>query len=207
MNAVDVNTVVDVFLIGTLAAVWLSAGLLVDGMPAAVTARQLRRRAGLLSALVGAGAAVFAAIPLVAALVPGVSAAPAAALLPGVPALVVLTATLRRLGWVRRGAGAFAAAPLTPVPPALRAAAAHPLLSAPLQITGVAALVGLPIAAGLVDVPGGAATGMLGVAVTVIVVIVAGIGIRAALRHSRLAPLVLAPIGRRDRERAPAGAR
>lgn len=206
MNAVDVNTAVDVILIGILAAVWLAAGLLADGMSAVVSARQLRRRAGLLSALVTSGVAVFAAVPLVSELVPGLSAAPTAALLPAVPAFVVLTATVRRLGWVRRGSGAFATAPLTPVPPALRAASAHPMLAAPLQITGLAALAGLPIAAGVVTLPGGQATAVVGIAVIMAVLTVAVIGIRAGLRHSRLAPLVLAPLDR-DREKIPAGVR
>jgi hypothetical protein len=206
VNAVDVNTAVDVILIGILAAVWLAAGLLADAMPTAGSARQLRRRAGLLSVLIGAGVVVFAAVPLVAGLIPGVSAAPTAALFPAVPALLVLTATVRRLGWVRRGAGAFSTAPRTPVSPALRAAAAHPLLAAPLQITGLAALVGLPIAAGLVALPGGQATATAGIAAIAIVLAVAVIGIRAALRHSRLAPLVLAPLNR-DRERTPVGVR
>jgi hypothetical protein len=206
VNAVNVNTAVDVILIGTLAVVWLAAGLLADGMPTAGSALQLRRRAGLLSALVGAGVLAFAAVPLVSGLVPGNSAAPTAALFPAVPALLVLTATVRRLGWVRRGAGAFSTAPRTPVPPALRAAAAHPLLAAPLQVTGLAALVGLPIAAGLVALPGGQATTMAGVGAIAIVLAVAVIGIRAALRHSRLAPLALARLDR-DRDRTPAGAR
>ncbi|MFC7528946.1 hypothetical protein [Actinoplanes sp. GCM10030250] len=206
MNAVDVNTAVDVILIAALAAVWLTAGLLVDGLPTAGTARALRRRAGLLTALVGAGAAVFVAVPLITGLVPGLSSAPAAALLPAVPALIVLSATVRRLAWVRRGAGAFATAPLAPVPPALRAAAAHPLVAAPLQVTGLAALVGLPIAAGLVELPGNGAPGMAGIAVTVVAIAVLAIGVRAALRHSRLAPLVMAPLGR-GRTRIPADAR
>jgi hypothetical protein len=207
VNAVDVDTAVDVILIGILAAVWLTAGLLADGMPAAGSARQLRRRAGLLSALVGAGVAVFAAVPLITELVPGISAAPTAALLPAVPALLVLTATVRRLGWVRRGAGAFATAPLTPVPPGLRAAAAHPLLAAPLQVTGLAALVGLPIAAGVVELPGGEATAMAGIAVIAVLLAVAVIGIRAAMRHSRLAPLGLASLNRNRERPTPVAAR
>ncbi len=183
----------DVILIGTLAAIWLSAGLLVDGLPTAGTAGQLRRRARLLTALVVAGAVVFVALPFIVEAVPGVSAAPAAALFPAVPALIVLTATLRRLSRVRQGAGAFATAPLVPVPPGLRAAAAHPLVTAPLQVTGVAALVGLPIAAGVVSLPG---SGVAGVAITVVAVAVAVIGLRAGLRHSRLALLSgLAPLG------------
>lgn len=206
MNAVDVNTAVDVILIGTLAVVWLAAGLLADGMPTASSARRLRHRAGLLSGLIGTGVTVFAAVPLISGLVPGGSAAPTAALLPAVPALLVLTATVRRLGLVRRGAGAFSTAPRTPVPPALRAAAAHPLLAAPLQVTGLAALIGLPVAAGLVTLPGGRATAAAGLTAIAVLLAVAVIGVRAALRHSRLAPLAMAPL-RRDRARLPTGAR
>ncbi|GIF11567.1 hypothetical protein FHX34_1011475 [Actinoplanes teichomyceticus] len=197
----------DVILIGLLAALWLAAGLLADGLPSAGTALLMRRRARLLAALVGAGTAVFAAVPVVAGLMPGVSAAPAAALLPAVPALVVLTAGVRRLSRVRHGAGAFATAPLAPVPPGLRAAAAHPLISAPLQITGLAAVVGLPLAAGLVDRPGldvPAGSGFTAAAIALVAVAVAVIGIRAALRHGRLAPLVMAPL---DRARIRAGVR
>jgi len=188
-----VNTAADLILGGALAAIWLTAGLLADGMPVARTAVELRRRAGLLSTLVGGGAAVFVAVPVVAGLVAGASSAPAAALLPGVPALVVLTVTRRRLTQVRDGAGAFATAPLSPVPPGLRAAAAHPLIAAPLQITGLAALVGLPIAARLVTVPG---AGVAGIAITAVGLAVAAIGVRHAMRHSRLSVWVVAPLGR-----------
>ncbi|WP_433827886.1 hypothetical protein ACQP2E_00215 [Actinoplanes sp. CA-015351] len=210
MNAIDVDTVVDVILIGTLAAVWLAAGLLVDGLPTAGTASELRRRAGLLTVLVAVGATAFVAVPVVSGLIPGLSSAPTAALLPAVPALIVMTATLRRLAWVRRGAGAFATAPLAPVPPALRAAAAHPLVAAPLQITGLAALVGIPIAARLVETPAGGASTAAGVAIAVVAVAVVAIGIRAGLRHSRFALLVMAPLvmsSLRRRERTPAGVR
>jgi hypothetical protein len=192
-----VNTAIDLTLVGALAAIWLTAGLLVDAMPTARTARELRRRAGFISILVGAGAAVFVAIPVVTGLLTGASAAPTAALLPAVPAMIVLTVTWRRLTQIRRGAGAFAAAPMTPVPPGLRAAAAHPLITVPLQVTGLATLVGLPIAAGLVKVPGAE---VAGIAVTVVATAVAVIGIRAALRHSRLSVRVIAPL-----KRAPKG--
>ncbi|GIF09615.1 hypothetical protein Asi03nite_71530 [Actinoplanes siamensis] len=202
----------DVILIGALALVWLVAGLLADGLPAAGTAHLMRRRSVLLTSLVGAGAALFVAVPVVTALLPGASAAPAAALLPAVPALLVLTVGVRKLSWVRRGAGAFATAPLAPVPPALRAAAAHPLIAAPLQVAGLAAIVGLPLAAGLIQLPGGDVpattgfTGFAGVAITLVAVAVVTIGIRAVLRHSRLAPLVLAPL-HQARQRARATAR
>src|SRR4051794_25178022 len=152
-KAVAVDTATDLVLAGALAAIWLSAGLLVEALPTARTARGLRRRTALISALAGAGAAMFVAVPLVAGVVPGASAAPAAALLPAVPGLVVLTVTLHRLTGIRRGTAAFATAPLTPTPPTLRAAAAHPLVSVPLQVTGLAAVVALPVAAGVVQVP------------------------------------------------------
>ena len=196
------NTATDLILAGALAAIWLTAGLLVEALSTARSARELRRRAGFLSMLVGAGAAVFVAVPVVTGLIPGASAAPAAALLPAIPAMVVLTVTLRRLTYVRRGAGAFATAPLTPVPPGLRAAAAHPLVAAPLQVTGLATLVGLPIAAGVVTVPG---SDIAGIAITVVSVAVVAIGIRAALRHSRLSVRVVAPLKRAPRELTRAG--
>jgi hypothetical protein len=194
-----VDIAADLILAGALAAAWLAAGLAADALPGARSARELRRRAGVVSALVGAGAAVFVAVPLITWMLPGRSTAPTAALLPAVPALIVLTASLRRLTQVRRGAGAFAAAPQTPVPPALRAAAAHPLILVPMQVTGLAALVGLPIAGRLVHVPG---ADLAGIAITVVGAAVVAIGVRAALRHSRLSLLALAPIGR-TRPRVP----
>ena len=190
------STVADVLLSGALAAVWLTAGLLADALPTAGTALDLRRRAQTVGLLVILGAAILVAVPVLSALLPGTSAAPAAALLSAVPALVVLTATARRLTQVRAGAGAFAAAPATPLPPALRAAAAHPLIAVPLQATGLAAVLGLPIAARLISVPG---ADVAGIAITVVGLAVLIIGIRAAVRHSRLSLLVLAPIGRSRR--------
>jgi hypothetical protein len=191
-----VNIATDLSLVGTLAAIWLTAGLLVDAMSTARTARELRRRAGIISLLVGAGAAVFVAIPVITGLLPGGSMAPAAALLPAVPAMIVLTVTRRRLTQIRRGAGAFATAPMTPAPPGLRAAAAHPLVIAPLQVTGLATLVGLPIAAGLVTVPG---SDVAGIALSVVGLAVIAIAIRAGMRHSRLSVRVIAPMKRAPR--------
>ncbi|MEV8506787.1 hypothetical protein AB0368_18515 [Actinoplanes sp. NPDC051475] len=187
------NTTTDLIVIGTLAAVWLTAGLLADALPVARTARALRRRAKALSMVVGAGVAVFIAVPVVTGLLPGDSAAPAAALFPAVPAVVVVTVTARRLTRIRRGAGAFATAPMTPAPPALLAAAAHPLLATPLQVTGLAAVIGIPIAAGLVEVPGAE---VAGIAITVASVVVLTLAVRHAVRHSRLNVAVLAPLGR-----------
>ena len=187
------NTTTDLILIGVLAGVWLTAGLLADALPSARTARELRRRARTLSMLVGGGVAVFIAVPLVTGVLSGDSAAPAAAVLPAVPALVVVLVTTRRLAQVRRGAGAFATAPLTPAPPALLAAAAHPLVATPLQITGLAALAGVPIAAGVIEVPGAQVAGIV---LTVVGVAVLALGIRHAIRHSRLNVKVFAPIGK-----------
>ena len=187
------NAATDLLLIGALAAVWLTAGLLADALPGARTARELRRRARTLSTVVGAGAAVFLAVPLVTGVLPGTSAAPAAALLAAVPALVVLLVTARRLTQVRRGADAFATAPLSPAPPALLAAAAHPLVATPLQITGLAALAGVPIAAGVIEVPGAQVAGIV---LSVVGVAVLALGIRHAVRHSRLNVNVFAPIGK-----------
>jgi hypothetical protein len=189
-----VNIATDLVLVGTLAAIWLTAGLLADAMPTARTARELRRRAGIISLLVGAGAAVFVAIPVVTGLLPGASAAPAAALLPAVPALVVVTSTLRRLTHIRRGTAAFAAAPHTPLPPALRAAAAHPMVTVPLQVTSLAALIGLPIAGRVVEVPG---RDLAGIALAVVAVAVLAIAVRAGLRHNRLSVRVVAPAAKR----------
>lgn len=187
------NTTTDLILIGALAAAWLAAGLLADTLPDARTARELRRRARALSMVVGAGVAVFLAVPVVTGLVPGESAAPAAAMIPAVPALFALAFTLRRLTQVRRGAGVFSGAPMAPAPPALRAAAAHPWVATPLQVTGLAALIGVPIAAGLVEVRG---TDVAGVGITVVGVLVLALVIRHAVRHSRLNLAVLAPLGR-----------
>ena len=191
------TTATDLILAGALTTVWLAAGLLVETLPTARTARELRRRAGVLCLLVGAGAAVFVAVPVVTGLVPGTSSAPVAALLPAVPAAIVLTVTRRRLRQIRRGAGAFATAPLAPLPPGLRAAAAHPLVAVPLQITALAALAGLPVAAGVVAVPDSAAAG---IAITVVGLAVIATAVRAGVRHSRLSVPAVVPRARAPRE-------
>jgi hypothetical protein len=192
-----VNTATDLILAGALTAVWLTAGLLVETLPTARTARELRRRTGLLSLLVGTGAAVFVAVPVVTGLLPGASAAPAAALLPAVPALIVLIVTRRRLTQIRHGAGAFATAPQAPLPPGLRAAAAHPLVAVPLQVTGLTTLAGLPIAAGMVAVPG---SDLAGIGITVVGIVVVATAVRAAVRHSRLSVPAVVPRARAPRE-------
>ncbi len=179
-----VTLAADLVVVSALAAVWLTAGLLADALPEVRTARALHRRTRILLLTVALGTGLLAAVPVVAVLTPGGSAAPLAAALPAVPALVVLATTLRRLTWLRRGAAAFAAAPDTPASPALRAGAAHPLVAVPLQATGLAALTGIPIAAGVVTPAGPSLAGM---AITFVGLAVAAIGVRHALRHSRLA--------------------
>lgn len=174
---------VDLAVALVLAAVWLTAGVLADALSDAGTARLLHRRTGRLLIVVGTATAVLAAVPVIAVLLPGSNGLTWAAVLPAGPAAVVLASTLHRLRWLRRGAAAFATAPQTPAPPALRAAAAHPLLVTPLQVTGLAALAATPIAAGAVT----PAVALAGMAVTFVGIAVAAIGIRHALRHSRLA--------------------
>src|SRR5690349_20837928 len=97
-----VNTATDLVLAGTLATVWLTAGLLAETLPTARPARELRRPAGTLCLLIGAGAAVFVAVPVVTGRVPATSSVPAAALLAVAPAAIVLSVTRRRLSQIRR---------------------------------------------------------------------------------------------------------
>jgi hypothetical protein len=91
VKAVGVDLVTDLILAVLLCAVWLTAGLMADALPGATDARQLRRRAGVLYAVVVGGAAVFVALPLVTDLVPGGSKAPQAALLAAVPGARLVT--------------------------------------------------------------------------------------------------------------------
>ncbi|MGC4852234.1 hypothetical protein ACLQ24_02280 [Micromonospora sp. DT4] len=99
------------------------------------------------------------------------------------PALVVAVCSVRRIRRLRARAGAFDAAPGTPAPHGLRAAAAHPLVGLPLQVTALATLPAVIATAGT-DL--GAEPGVTGPATTVGALAVAVIGVRHALRHSRL---------------------
>ena len=89
-----------------------------------------------------------------------------------------MVAVVPRLNRVRRGARAFESAPHAPMPPALRAAAAHPMVALPVQLTAIVALV---------SVTGVASVAVLGIALTAAGLIAAAIGVRHGLRHSRLA--------------------
>ncbi|MDG4822228.1 hypothetical protein O7635_10225 [Asanoa sp. WMMD1127] len=165
-----------------VAAAALAAAALADLLPRATSAAVLRRRAARLQLLVGGLLAALAAVAL-AGLAGYGDLAPAVLPL-GVPALAVALVSMRRLGRVRRGAAAFATAPHTPAPPGLRAAAAHPLLALPIQVTALAGVAAVLAAAGLVALT---VPAVLGVVLTSAGLLVAGIGVRDALRHSRLA--------------------
>ncbi|WP_433116643.1 hypothetical protein [Micromonospora sp. CA-246542] len=169
-----------------VAAVWLAAGVLADRLPRLRDARALRRRTGWLLALALVGLALIAAVAVGGLLSAGAApidrAAAGLALATG-PALVVAVCSIRRIRRLRAGAGAFDSAPGTPAPHGLRAAAAHPLVGIPLQVTALATLPALIAAAGT-DL--GAEPGITGPAITVGALAVAAIGVRHALRHSRL---------------------
>ncbi|SCL16184.1 hypothetical protein GA0070624_0947 [Micromonospora rhizosphaerae] len=170
-----------------VAVVWLAAGVVADGLPRPRRARALRRRTGWLSALtltgLGLTAAVLVADLQSAGMTPFDRAAAGLALA-AAPALVVAACTVRRVRRLWAGAGAFAAAPGTPAPHGLRAAAAHPLIALPLQATALAVVPAVISAAGVDLFAGPAVTGP---AITVGTLGVAAIGVRHALRHSRLA--------------------
>ncbi|MEU5963715.1 hypothetical protein ABZ777_21140 [Micromonospora parva] len=170
-----------------VAAVWLAAGIVADGLPRLRNTRVLRRRTGWLLALALTGATLTAAVlggGLFSAGTAPVDRAAAGLTLAAGPALVATVCSVRRIRRLRAGAGAFASAPATPAPHGLRAAAAHPLVGLPLQVTALATVPALVAAAGT-DL--GADPGVTGPAITVGAVAVIAIGVRHALRHNRLA--------------------
>ncbi|GIF47056.1 hypothetical protein DFJ67_2388 [Asanoa ferruginea] len=169
-------------LTAAIAAAALAAAALADLLPRATTAAVLRKRATRLQLLTGGLVAVLAGIGLAGLL--GYGDLVPAVLPFAAPALAVGFVSLRRLGRVRRGAAAFATAPHTPAPPGLRAAAAHPLLALPIQVTALAGVAAVLAAAGLVALT---VPAVLGVVLTAAGLVVTGIGVRDALRHSRLA--------------------
>jgi hypothetical protein len=170
-----------------IAAVWLAAGVVADGLPRLRNTRMLRRRTGWLLVLALTGVALTAAV-LGGGLLSGgtapVDQAAAGLTLAAGPALVATVCSVRRIRRLRAGAGAFASAPATPAPHGLRAAAAHPLVGLPLQVTALATVPALIAAAGT-DL--GADPGVTGPAITVGALAVAAIGVRHALRHNRFA--------------------
>jgi hypothetical protein len=193
VKAGAVDTVADIALVSALAVLWLAVGLIADGLPGSATAAALHRRAALLAGVIGAGTAMLVAVPIVNLSRPGTETAGTAVVLVCVPVAVVVTISVRRLTQIRRGAAALATAPLAPVPPGLIAGAAHPLVVVPMQVAGLAAVAGLPIAAGVIDVP----TALLVATVCGVAGLVAvAITIRHGLRHSRLSVGAIAPIKR-----------
>ncbi|MGC4865799.1 hypothetical protein ACLQ3B_10245 [Micromonospora sp. DT53] len=170
-----------------VAAVWLAAGVVADGLPRLRNTRMLRRRTGWLLVLALTGVALTAAVlggGLLSAGAAPVDRAAAGLTLATGPALVATICSVRRIRRLWAGAGAFASAPATPAPHGLRAAAAHPLVGLPLQATALATLPALIAAAGT-DL--GADPGVTGPAITVGALAVVAIGVRHALRHNRLA--------------------
>ncbi|MFG2011051.1 hypothetical protein ACGFNF_18495 [Micromonospora sp. NPDC048868] len=170
----------------SLAAVWLVAGWLADGLPRLDHARALRRRTGWVLALTLTGLGLTAAV--LGAGLSSAGATPADRAAAGLtlavaPALVVAACTVRRVRRLRAGAGALSSAPGTPAPHGLRASAAHPLIGLPVQVTGLVILPAVA-AASAPDLLSG--PGVAGPAVTLGVLGVAAIGVRHALRHSRL---------------------
>ncbi|MGN9811956.1 hypothetical protein ACTMSW_21680 [Micromonospora sp. BQ11] len=170
-----------------LAAVWLTAGALADGLPRLDRARTLRRRTGQVLALTGAALGLTVVVGVAGLSSDGgtvVDRAAAGLTLAVVPAGAVAICAVRRMRRLWAGAGAFATAPDTPAPHGLRAAAAHPLIGLPVQVTGLATLPAVVVAA-MPELM--TRTGASGPAITVGVLGVAAIGVRHALRHSRLA--------------------
>ncbi|RAO56116.1 hypothetical protein LUPAC06_03676 [Micromonospora saelicesensis] len=170
-----------------VAAVWLAAGVVADGLPRLRSTRMLRRRTGWLLVLALTGVALTAAVlggGLFSAGTAPVDRAAAGLTLAAGPALVAAVCSVRRIRRLWAGAGAFASAPATPAPHGLRAAAAHPLVGLPLQVTALATVPALIAAAGA-DL--GADPGVTGPAITVGALAVIAIGVRHALRHNRFA--------------------
>ncbi|TCB93547.1 hypothetical protein E0H26_22590 [Micromonospora zingiberis] len=170
-----------------VAVVWWAAGYLADGLPRMTHARGLRRHAGWLLGLTLTGLGLTVAVPIAGLTTAGPTLADRAAgglALAAVPALVVAICTVRRVRRLRAGAGALAVTSRTPAPHGLRAAAAHPLIGLPLQVTGLALLPALIAASGASQLFGPGATGP---AVTIGALGVMAIGVRHALRHNRLA--------------------
>lgn len=158
------NVNIDLALTIALAVLWAAAGILADALPGAPDVHALRRRAGGLLLVVAAAVAAVVALrgPVPLAIAAG----------------IVVVVVGPRLLRVRRGARAFRAAPQVPMPPALRAAAAHPMVALPVQVTALIAIV---------SATGVAAGAVLGIALTAAGLVAAAISVRHGLRHSRLA--------------------
>ncbi|TDC82941.1 hypothetical protein E1193_10285 [Micromonospora sp. KC606] len=176
-----------------IAVVWLAAGIVADGLPRLDRARALRRRTGWLLALTVTGLSMTAAVLLTDLASTGDTPADRAAAgltLVAVPGVVVAACAVRRARRLRSGARALATASGTPAPYGLRATAAHPLIALPVQVTALATV---PPVLSTVGVDLTAGPGLTGPAITVGGIVVIAIGVRHALRHSRLAERALPP--------------
>ena len=158
----------DPLLASAAPAIWAGAGLFASALPNARTAAALRRRTlMLLTALTAAAGTglVLGRPPLTIA------------------AVLALAIAVPRLLRLRTSAGWFALAGReTPVPPSLRAAAAHPAIAAPVQVAACLAVAApfLTVALATTVVP------LLAIALTLIV---SG----DAARHRRVAAGALLP--------------
>ncbi|MEV1289757.1 hypothetical protein [Micromonospora sp. NPDC049679] len=168
-----------------MAAVWLTAGVIAEGLPGIRSARALQRRLAIVLVLVVIGLAAMTGAGLVALVTatPGPDQLVGALALPAVPASAVAFVTVRRLRRLRHGAAAFATAPHVPAPPTLRAGAAHPMVALPVQLTALGVLPAAVTAAGVLRLTGAA---MIGPVLTAAAIGAAVIGVHHALRHSRL---------------------
>jgi hypothetical protein len=167
---------IDLALTIALSGAWLTAAVLADGLPERTTAKALRRQATTLVLVVGTAFVALTAVAVHEQTLRAVASVTVAS-------IVVLAFAVPRLNRVRRGAGAFVSAPHVPLPPALRAAAAHPMIGFPVQVTALVSLPAVAVATGLLPATGPT---LLGVAITAAVLVAATIGVRHALRHSRL---------------------
>lgn len=165
-------------------AIWLAAALAAQRLPHAGSARSLIRNAALLRALTVSGLVMLLGVgfTVLASASPTDDQLLDAIALAGVPALVVAFLSTHRLRHLRAAGMVFSTAPRTPTPPALRAAAAHPMVVVPVQLTAIALVAGsvtetvrLPNAQ--LTVPAITAAAVVATAVS---------GVYHALRHSRL---------------------
>jgi FtsP/CotA-like multicopper oxidase with cupredoxin domain len=175
-----------------LLGVWTWAGLVAAGLPYAVDALALRRRAGLVVGLAGVGAALAALrVGLVAGLAGSgwwfvqekvVLARP----LLLVPLAATVVWALPRLLRVRRAARALPGV----VSPALRQEAAHPLVAWPVQLTALGAGAGAVVLffVSYPATPGSSFAVSVGLGLTALVV-----WQRLRARHARLAGAVVFP--------------
>ncbi|MBY8875544.1 hypothetical protein K7640_27300 [Micromonospora sp. PLK6-60] len=173
-----------------IAGAWVAAGVVAERLPTPDLARVLRQRTAWLLGLTLTGLGLTAGVLAAGLQSPGgtpYDQATAGLALAVLPALAVAICTVRRVRRLRAGAGALAGAPGTPAPHGLRAAAAHPLIVLPVQLTALATVPAVLSASGLDLFTG---PGVTGAAVTVGVLGALAIGVRHALRHSRLAERV-----------------